>query len=511
MRANMSTTTSPASFIAKWRDNQLKESSASQEHFIDLCRMLGVPTPVEADRDGSFYTFEKGAEKTSGGGGFADVWYRDRFAWEYKGPGARLDDAYQQLLLYREALESPPLLIVSDLQRIQIHTNFTGTVKQIHTIELDELDNPDTLRTLRAVFTDPEKLRPKRTAAQVTEEAAERFAKITLGLRSRGNDPDQTAHFMVQLLFCLFAEDVGLLPNRIFSRLIKFTAANPESFTTQIGELLAAMRDGGVSNLETISRFNGGLFNQINVLDLTETELRELERASRLDWSYIEPAIIGTLFERSLDPARRSQLGAHYTGRGDIERVVEPVVMQPLRRRWNEVREQADKLKADWDSATTPRTRENRKNQLASLLFKFQDELRQVRILDPACGSGNFLYVALENLLDLEKQVAQYAAINGLPFLMPQVRPTQLYGLEINHYARELTQTVIWIGYLQWMRLNAHAVQDDPVLDPMETIKLQDSILDLSDPDNPREPEWPEADFIIGNPPFLGAKRLRSE
>ena len=473
----MSTATTPHSFIAKWRDVELKERSSAHEHFIDLCRLLGVATPVEHDPTGDIYTFEKGTEKSSGGHGFADVWFKDHFAWEFKSPGARLDDAYQQLLLYREALESPPLLVVSDLQNIHVHTNFTGTVKQIHRIHIDELDDPDNLRLLRQVFTDPEKLRPRRTPAQVTEEAAERFAKITLGLRGRGEDAEQTAHFMVQLLFCLFAEDVGLLPNKIFSRLVHFCARNPEHFTGQIGELLGAMRDGGVSNLETINRFNGGLFNEIHVLELTESELLELERACRLDWSYIEPAISGTLFERSLDPARRSQLGAHYTGRQDIERVVEPVVMQPLRRRWAEVRDEADRLKADWDKSTGRQARENRRNRLAGLLQGFQEELSQVRILDPACGSGNFLYVALENLLDLEKQVAQYAALNGLPFLMPQVRPTQLYGLEINHYARELTQTVIWIGYLQWMRLNAHRVSDNPVLDPMETIILLDSIL----------------------------------
>jgi hypothetical protein len=505
------TTMTPTRFIDKWRSSELKERSASQEHFIDLCHMLGVETPADADREGTFYTFEKGAPKTGGGDGFADVWYDGRFAWEYKTPGKSLDDAYLQLLRYREALNNPPLLVVCDLQNFEIHTNFTGTEKIVHRFPIEQVDKPENLEKLRWLFLQPDRLRPRRTVQQVTEEAAERFAKISLGLRDRGADPDQTAHFMVQLLFCLFAEDVGLLPNRVFTRLAKHSADHPERFTVAIEELLTAMRDGGFAGYEEIRHFNGGLFNEINVLELAQPELRELERASRLDWSNIEPAIIGTLFERSLDPARRSQLGAHYTGREDIERVIDPVVMMPLRRRWAEVRAEADKLKTAWDAATGQTARTNRRNAFAGVLGGFQDELASVRILDPACGSGNFLYVALEKLLDLEKQVIQYAGVNGLPRLFPVIRPTQLYGLEINHYARELTQTVIWIGYLQWMISNGYQIHQQPLLDPLETIKLQDSILDLSDPDNPREPEWPEADFIIGNPPFLGGKRLRRE
>jgi type II restriction/modification system DNA methylase subunit YeeA len=507
----MSTVMTPARFINKWRGTDLTERSAAQQHFIDLCYLLGVPTPADVDRQGVFYTFEKGATRSDGGGGFADVWYEGRFAWEYKRRGRSLDDAYLQLLQYREALENPPLLVVCDFERFQIHTNFTGTEKQVHEFTVDELDQPEKLELLRWLFLDPDRLRPKRTVQQVTEEAAERFARITLGLRDRGADPHQTAHFMVQLLFCLFAEDVGLLPNRVFTRLARLSADHPDHFPRQIEELLLAMRYGGVAGYESIAHFNGGLFNEVHVLTLTQPELRELERASRLDWSSIEPAIIGTLFERSLDPARRSQLGAHYTGRGDIERVVEPVVMTPLRRRWAEVRAEADKAKAEWDKATGDRARENRRRDFANILGKFQDELAGVRILDPACGSGNFLYVALEKLLDLEKQVIQYGALNGLPTLLPTVDPTNLYGLEINHYAKELTQAVIWIGYLQWRIKNGYQITRTPVLGPMETITLQDAILDLTDPEHPREPEWPQADFIIGNPPFLGGKRLIRE
>lgn len=496
-------------FQAKWRDVTLKERSAAQEHFLDLCHLLGQPTPAQADAHGAWYTFEKGAQKTTGGQGFADVWMRGYFAWEYKGNRADLKAAYQQLLQYSEALENPPLLVVSDFQRFEIHTRFTGMEKRVYSISLEDLDQPDQLAILRWVFTDPERLRPERTVDAVTEEAAARFGALAIRMRERGIEPHRAAHFLVQVLFCLFAEDVGLLPNRVFSRLLRFASRHAERFTHDVQELFEAMRDGGFAGYEEIVRFNGGLFAEIDAVPLTADELQMLSKASELDWTNIEPAIIGTLFERSLDPAKRSQLGAHYTSRTDIERVVEPVVMTPLRRRWDKVRTEADALKAAWDAATTPITRNNRRQAFASALFAFQEELAAVRILDPACGSGNFLYVALTKLKELEKEVVAYGSANGLPAMLPRVSPTQLYGLEVNEYARELAQTVIWIGYLQWMTANGFQVSRDPVLEASETIRLQDALLDLRDPQNPKEADWPVADYIIGNPPFLGGNRVR--
>jgi hypothetical protein len=320
-------------FQAKWRGSQLKERSAAQEHFLDLCRMLGMPTPAEADKTGAFYTFEKGATKTAGGQGFADIWWEGRFAWEYKGHRADLKAAYQQLLQYREDLGNPPLLVVCDLDRFEVHTNFTGTKKEIHAFSVADLDKPETLAILRAVFGDPEALRPGQTAEDVTVEAAARFGQLAAGLHSRGVEPHRAAHFLVQLLFCLFAEDVGLLTRGIFTNLLTLGAKRPDAFTSQVAVLLAAMRDGGAFGVEWIARFNGELFATIDPAPLTAGELAALRDAAALDWGAVEPAIFGTLFERSLDPSKRSQLGAHYTGRPDIERVVEPVVMTPLRRR----------------------------------------------------------------------------------------------------------------------------------------------------------------------------------
>lgn len=501
----------PAEFQKKWIGVELKERSAAQEHFLDLCGVLGVPTPAEADPRGEFYMFERGARKSTGGDGWADVWYRGHFAWEYKGKRANLKAAYDQLALYRESLENPPLLVVSDLNIIEIHTNFTGTVKEVHTIDLASFADPANLDRLRRVFRAPDSFRPEQTVEGVTREAAEQFSEIAKGLRSRGVEPRAAAHFLMQLLFCLFAEDVRLLPNQVFSRMVHLGRRRPDLFPRQVEELLMAMRDGGVAGYEEIPHFNGGLFQHVVVAALTPDELAILAEATVLDWSAIEPAIFGTLFERSLDPATRAALGAQYTGRSDIERVVEPVVMQPLRRRWAEVRADADKQKQAWDDAKTPQTRRNRQAAFASTLAAFREELASIKVLDPACGSGNFLYVALAELLNLDKEVMLYGFDNGLPMGIPAVGPRQVLGLEINEYARELAQVAIWIGYLQWMIQNGFTGLREPVLEALETIRLTDSLITMHEGGTVRETDWPSADFIIGNPPFLGDKRMRTE
>jgi type II restriction/modification system DNA methylase subunit YeeA len=144
-------------------------------------------------------------------------------------------------------------------------------------------------------------------------------------------------------------------------------------------------------------------------------------------------------------------------------------------------------------------------------LVEFSNELAAMRVLDPACGSGNFLYVALRRLLDLQKEVIAYAARRGLPEIPLTVGPHQLYGLEINEYAHELAQVTVWIGYLQWRHENGFGEMADPVLRPLGNIRRMDAILAYDAEGRPVEPEWPEAEVIIGNPPFLGGKRLRSE
>src|SRR5947208_1849842 len=126
----------PAEFIAKWRKATLSERSAAQQHFLDLCDLLGQPTPAKADPTGDWYTFEKGLKTAEGGQGWADVWMRGRFAWEYKGRHKDLKAAYAQLQQYREPLENPPLMVVCDLDRFEVHTNFTNTAKEVHAFAL---------------------------------------------------------------------------------------------------------------------------------------------------------------------------------------------------------------------------------------------------------------------------------------------------------------------------------------------------------------------------------------
>lgn len=510
----------PAKFIAKWAPVRLPERAASQEHFIDLCRLLGQPTPAEHDATGAEYTFEKGVTVTGaasrgskGDSGYADVWWRGKFGWEYKRKDKYkdLDEAYRQLCQYHEALENPPLLVVSDISRTEIHTKFTGTAKQVHVVLLEDMDKPAALSLLRRVFTDPESFRPTVTPAKVTEDVARNIASLAGLLQARGHDPHSTAHFLMKCMFCLFAEDVNLLPDSLFTRLLGQWHDRPDELSARLGELFDRMRTGGAFGTERIAWFNGGLFDQSPALPLDYGEIGLLRIAAGKDWGSVEPAVFGTLFERSLDPSKRAQIGAHYTSRDDIMLIVEPVVLAPLRAQWDQIKTQAEAQLERRRTAKTAATKKKADEAISKLLADFQHRLASVTILDPACGSGNFLYVALEQLLNIEKEVIAFAARRelGLGGLLPQVRPTQLHGIELNPYAAELAQVVIWIGYLQWMRDNGFVTPDNPILAKLQTIEHRDAILDLSDPARPRPATWPQADFIIGNPPFLGSKLFR--
>jgi type II restriction/modification system DNA methylase subunit YeeA len=503
-------------FVNKWRSSGLTESAGAQMHFIELCDVLGEPHPASEDFTGATYTFEKGGTTIEGKQGFADVWKHGYFGWEYKGKHKNLNVAYQQLLKYREDLENPPLLVVCDLELFEVHTNFTGTAKQVYRFSLDDLQKNQAtaecklppLEVLRAVFSDPARLRPDRSAADVTEMAAAEFATLADSLRARGVDPQRAAHFLMRLLFCLFAEDIGLLPPKLFSVLLERTRHRPADFKTRLAQLFAAMATGGAFGADDIAHFNGDLFTDAEVFDLSAEDIETLLRVSKLDWSAIEPAIFGTLFERSLDPDKRSQLGAHYTSRDDILLIVEPVLMAPLRRRWVEVKTKAEKL---LERPKTGKAAANKQQTaLRNLLLGFVDELSHLRVLDPACGSGNFLYVALKSLLDLWKEVSLFGATHGLAHLLPyQVNPAQLYGIEINVYAQELASVVVWIGYIQWLHDNGFGVPPSPILQRLHNIRRMDAVLTHDAHGGPMEPEWPQADVIIGNPPFLGDKKMR--
>jgi hypothetical protein len=515
--ANKAPTMTPQAFVAKWKRASLPERSAYQQHFLDLCDLFGQEKPADADPDGAWYTFERGTQKTDGGKGWADVWKRGWFAWEYKRKDKYKDlqEAYRQLRQYREDLENPPLLIVSDFTHNEIHTNFTGTPKQVYRVDLEEITQPERLDVLRKVFTNPASLNPGLTTEDVTEEVAGRFAQLADGLRRRNIPMQQAAHFLMKVMFCMFAEDIDLLPEGLFTRILTSCRGKPGRLASKLRELFEKMAKGGDFGADTILYFNGGLFADADVVELTPEEIGELIEVNKCDWSSIEPSIFGTLLERTIDPDKRAQVGLHYTSKKDIETLLEPVLMAPLRQEWREVKGCCEKVWVGIQEGVKGRTWSNRRKdckerrEFDRLLLDFVQRLSEANVLDPACGSGNFLYVAINQLLALEKEVIAYAASHGTPVL-PHVSPTQLAGMERNEYAQELAQVVIWIGHLQWKQQNGFDPPRDPVLAPVESIRHLDAILDLSDPDNPREPEWAEAEFIVGNPPFLGGKLLRT-
>ncbi len=331
-----------------------------------------------------------------GGDGWADVWRRHCFAWEYKGKHKDLATALRQLQQYALALENPQLLIVSDMETIEIHTNFPNTVNVVHRLTLDDLADPAQLNLLKWAFLEPDRLQPARTRESVTQDAAMLLGGLAQRLRQRGHDPQPVAHFMTRLLFCLFAEDIGLLPERLFSQLLEEARRSPADFSGLAGDLFRAMHQGGRFGLERIAWFNGGLFDDDQCLPLERADLDTLHSATVLDWSAIEPAIFGTLFERGLDPDKRSQLGAHYTDAASIRRLIEPVIRDPLLAEWATVKAAMTRLLA---------AKKPKRAQAEQALHGFLERLRTFRVLDPACGSGNFLYLALRTLKDLEHQV----------------------------------------------------------------------------------------------------------
>lgn len=505
----------PQEFLTKWEHVELKERTASQSHFNDLCRLLEIDDPISADPKGEWFTFEKGATKTSGGEGWADVWRKGCFAWEYKGKRANLDKAFDQLLRYSIALESPPLLIVSDMGRIRIHTNWTNTVQQVHEIALLELADASKRELLKSCFIDPERLRPTKTRQMMTEQAAREFAALAQRLRDRGHEPHVVAHFVIRLVFCMFAEDVDLLPNKMFQRLLEASLANPDHFADHATTLFKAMKTGGMVGFEKVEWFNGGLFDDNSVLPLEKPDVANLLAASKLFWDEIDPSILGTLFERGLDPKKRSQLGAHYTDRDKIVTIVQPVVIEPLEGDWaiakeriadlidNAPVETADKLLRG--SALAARTKALQEAE--NIHQKFVDKLKKFRVLDPACGSGNFLNICLTSLKDFEHKANLEAEQLGLPRGFPKVGPENVLGIEINPYAAELARVSVWIGEIQWMRRNGFNASRNPVLRTLDNVQNIDALIG----EDGAPVVWPEADVIIGNPPFLGSRKMKPE
>ena len=508
---------SPPEFIARWRDAGFGERQGAQSFFNDLCALVGHPTPA-AFGDPEAFTFEKAVP-----GGFADAYFEEHFGWEFKGQDAQLDGAFDQLLRYQIHLKTPPLLIVSSFRTIRVQTNFQGMETVRYDIGVGELKQPERLGLVRDVFFAPHRFRERlRSVDAVTRETATLFQSIVEDMEQRNEDPERLARYLNQLVFCLYSEDAGLLPDGLFTRIVAQHYRDPATFDRAIRSLFAQMATGGFSGADEIAHFNGDLFKGSgqgsgDTVELSAVALQRLGEACEKNWRDIEPSIFGTLFERALDASKRAQTGAHYTGAEDIALVVEPVVMTPLRREWAAARSEIEGLlDGEMVLRQAQDEREVGANNYSPLrgaammerarerLEGFRQRLASVTVLDPACGSGNFLYIALRSLLDLEREVIDFAAAQGWTGLTPTVQPNRMLGLEVNHYAAELARTALWIGYIQWHQANGFPYTQRPILTPLDTIRQTDAILDLTDPDNPAEPEWPAAEFIVGNPPFLG-------
>lgn len=501
----------PEAFVSKWSAATTKERAAAQEHFIDLCKLFDEPTPNEADPSGDWYAFEKGVQKTGAGRGWADVWKRGHFGWEYKsksgGRASTMSAALKQLQLYALALESPPLLVVSDIDTIEIHTAFQNAIQEVHVISLEDILVPEKRDVLRALFKDPERLKPSRTRDQVTEEAAGQFASLAHQLRQDGHDPQRTAHFLNKLLFCMFAEDVGVLKTGLFTEITEKGVTHPEHFNTFVSRLFQAMSTGGPFGTEIVYHFNGGLFSDEDTLPLTLEQIRSVRDLALMDWSHIEPAIFGTLFERGLDPEKRSQLGAHYTDTQSIMRLLEPTIIEPLMDEWEKRKKNIAHYLERMESVKTASAAKKNRNAAESELQHFLEKLRNFRVLDPACGSGNFLYLSLQSLKGLEHRANIEAEALGLLRQAPAVGPEVVRGIELNSYAAELAKVTIWIGEIQWMVSHGYSISTNPVLRPLNSIEQRDAIMSADG----KEPSWPAADVIVGNPPFLGDKKMRRE
>ena len=559
----------PQQFIAQWGPGgpgyALNERQGAQAHFMDLCALLGVPTPGSTGD----YLFEQDTLVLGEARGYADVFKRNHFAWENKAPGKNLDAALKQLLGYSLALANPPLLVVCDRLTVRIHTQFNGHPSETHTVLLHELAQPEKQALLRRLWTDPESFRPRKTSRDITEAAAKSFATLAEGLRKRGADPDAVAHFLTQCLFCFFAEDVGLLPGRMFEGLVNNRRLTSDKLATGLHNLFTAMRDGGLYGNDDIPWFNGGLFKKIQVPALTILDMTELRNAAALNWSAIDVSIFGTLFERGLDPAKRSQLGAHYTDPATILRIIEPVLSRPLLHKWELTREEIRGLMAK----SVRKTDKHHKAAQACFVRWLQD-LRDYRVLDPACGSGNFLFLGLKALKDVEHQSHLDAAALGLDRETDLVTgPHNVLGIELNEYAAELARVTVWIGELQWRMAHGYDFKTNPVLEPLDHIECRDALLSFAGPQSdrpepvegpaaerlpttpgaqaaqtpgahtlrflksppasappaplnalnegttaqplqpapPTEAPWPRASVVIGNPPFLGVSRKRRE
>ncbi|QOC23239.1 class I SAM-dependent DNA methyltransferase [Wenzhouxiangella sp. AB-CW3] len=563
-------------FITRWQNTGGKERANYQLFLTELCQLLDLPGPQPASDDPAEdeYVFEHRVDIRHPDGtesrGYIDLYKRGHFVLEAKRvtedhASSRWDKAMlraaAQADTYIRALPAgegrPPFLLTCDVGKtIEVYSEFSrsgGTYvpfpdARSHRIHLEDLQDESVRERLRHIWTDPDSLDPSKRAARVTRELSRTLATLARALEKDGYQVERVAHFIKRCLFTMFCEDVGLLPRGQFTALLERLKKSPDNFPHALRDLWETMNTGGYSGVlnEQILRFNGSLFTEINPIPLNAEQIQLLIDAARHDWSEVEPAIFGTLLERALDPEERHKLGAHYTPRAYVERLVMPTVIDPLRDEWKDVQAAAAALEA-----------QDKHKKAVEEIRNFHRKLCDIRILDPACGSGNFLYVTLEHMKRLEGEVLTTLADLGegqnlLEMQGNTVDPHQFLGLEINPRAAAIAEMVLWIGYLQWhFRTHGHINPPQPVLRAFENIECRDAVLaydrweykmdeetgrpvmrwdgktykkspttgeDIPDESaqvpeevyiNPRKAEWPETDYVIGNPPFIGAASMR--
>ena len=563
-------------FVNRWQAADGKEIANPQPFLAELCDLLGVerPRPASHDPAENIYAFERTVTFHNGDGtestGRIDLYKQGCFVLESKSlrqtpesPGwkGRMLRAHGQASQYVRALPPdegrPPFILLLDVGQsvIEIHSEFSRTGgayvpfpdPRSHRLTLGDLRDEAIRERLSKVWTDPLSLDPSRRSAKVTKEIARLLGELAEQLEEHGKDPDEVASFLKRCLFTMFAEDTKLLPEHSFTDLLEQAAGYPQHFPRLLSGLWGEMDRGGFSVLlrADILRFNGGLFAEHDAIALTKEQILLLQLATEQDWREVEPAIFGTLLQRALDPVERHQLGAHYTPRAYVERLVMPTVIEPLRDEWKYAHAAAIEL-----------DRQGKHDEALTELRHFRDRLVHVRVLDPACGSGNFLYVTLEHLKRLEGEVLNTIAEFGssqehLEMAGVTVDPRQMLGIEKNPRAARIAEAVLWIGYLQWhFRTRGDVNPPQPVLKNYKNIEHRDALLDwdkveyVTDergipktrwdgktmkthpvtgervPDesaqaveeryvNPRKAAWPEADFVVGNPPFIGTSNLR--
>ncbi len=543
----------PEAFIARWTASTGGAERANYASFlIELCDVLGVPRPDPAsgDTETNDYVFERAVTDRNREGSTSakriDLYRRNSFvleakqsrqqgqakevpgqgtlfepepermgkrtaskAWDMLMMNARTQaENYVRLLPAHHA--APPFVIVCDVGHcFEIYANFRRDGKaydqfpdrQGFRIYLEELRDEKIRERLRAIWLDPDSLDPARNSARVTREIAERLAKVSKSLEAK-HKPEQVAMFLMRCLFTMFSEDVGLLPEASFKDVLQRCEQQPDTFPHDVGQLWEAMDKGGYAHAirRTVKRFNGEFFKNPEVLPLSAEAICELRLAASYNWKEVEPAIFGTLVEQALDAKERKKLGAHYTPRAYVERLVHATIIDPLRQEWNDILVSVEAHKGS-ESA-----------KAIKAVQGFHDRLCELRVLDPACGTGNFLYVALELMKRLEGEVLEVLAnLGGQEALTGlgshTVDPHQFLGLELNPRAAAIAELVLWIGYLQWFYRTSKGEPPEPILQAFRNIQVKDAVLT---PDRTKRPEWPEADYIIGNPPFIGGKDIRA-